>query len=59
MAARLGTRRGVLQKDVPHATAEVPLVVGGSRHAAARDGGRVPGGGVGRTDGQCRPNAGT
>ena len=43
MATRLGTRCHVLQKDVPHARAEVQLVVEGGRRATATDDERVRG----------------
>ena len=57
--ARLGTRCHVLQKDVPHARAEVQPVVGGGRHATTADGERVRGAGVGGGEGRCGPNAGS
>ena len=58
MAARLGTRCHVLQNNVPHARAEVQLVVGGGRHANTTGGERVRGARVGGCAGRRGSYAG-
>ena len=58
MAARVGTRCGMLQNNVPHARAEVQLVVSSGRHASATGGERVRGAGIGGGAGRHGPYGG-
>ena len=58
LAARLGTGYHVLQNNVPHARAEVQVVVSSGRHATVAGGERVWVARVGQCAGQRGPYAG-